>query len=87
MIRIALAAVAVLTLAGLPVHAAPTDTPMAVGSLALPMPKALFRHVASNGTTKPAGAALDRRNGTTPDLDRRSRELHRLIATSICTGC
>ncbi|ACA15867.1 hypothetical protein M446_1351 [Methylobacterium sp. 4-46] len=47
----------------------------------------VVRHVTSLGTTKPDGAALDARAGTRPDLDRRSRDLARLIATSICRGC
>ncbi|WP_280944443.1 hypothetical protein [Methylobacterium sp. C1] len=41
----------------------------------------------TNGTTKPAGPAPDGRGGTTAALDLKSRDLHALIATSICTGC
>jgi len=87
MTRSAFAAVALIAIAGLPVRAAPVDhLPVAVGSTSM-MPQALFRHVESNGTTKPTGAALDGRGGTTAALDRKSRDLHTLIATSICTGC
>jgi hypothetical protein len=87
MTRSAIAAIALITFASLPVRAASVDhLPAAVGT-ASAMPKALFRHVTSNGTTKPTGAALDGRGGTTAALDRKSRDLHNLIATSICTGC
>ncbi|SEG66543.1 MULTISPECIES: hypothetical protein [unclassified Methylobacterium] len=87
MTRSAFAAIALIAIAGLPAHAAPVDhLPAAVGA-ASTMPQAPFRHVASNGTTKPTGSALDGRVGTTAALDRKSRDLHHLIATSICTGC
>lgn len=87
MTRSALAAIALIAIAGIPAHAAPIDhLPAAVGS-ASTMPHVPFRHVAPNGTTKPAGSALDGRGGTTATLDRKSRDLHHLIATSICTGC
>ncbi|WP_408903024.1 hypothetical protein [Methylobacterium radiotolerans] len=85
MIRSALTVVALFSIATLPVRAAPIDAPRVVATAALP--KAQFRHVTMNGTTKPAGLSLDGRSGTTPDLDRKSGELHRLLATSICTGC
>ena len=87
MTRPAFAAIALITFAPFPVSAAPVDhLPAAVGS-ASTMPQALFRQVTSNGTTKPGGSALDGRSGTTAALDRKSRALHNLIATSICTGC
>lgn len=87
MTRSAFAAIALIAVAGLPVRAAPVDHLPAAVTSASTMPQALFRHVASSGTTKPAGAALDGRAGTTAALDRKSRALHDLIAASICTGC
>lgn len=87
MTRSAFAAIALIAIAEFPVRAAPVDhLPAAVGSPST-MPQALFRHVEANGTTKPKGSALDGRGGTTAALDRKSRDLHNLIATSICTGC
>ena len=52
-----------------------------------PNEQILFRHVTPLGTTKPNGAALDERLGTSPALERRSRELDRLIAIRICSRC
>lgn len=50
-------------------------------------PTSSFRHITATGTTKPGGATLDVRRGTTMSLDRKSQELGRYIATAICTGC
>lgn len=47
----------------------------------------LLRQVARSDVTKPAGAALDARPGTKPNLDTRSHRLHHLIRTSVCNGC
>ncbi len=56
-------------------------------ALAMMIPLHAFRHVAANGTTKPAGAVLDDRGGLTPALREREREIQRLVATTICRGC
>lgn len=47
----------------------------------------LFRHVAASGTTKPPGASLDQRVGTSMHLIREDIRLSRVIRTAICTGC
>lgn len=46
-----------------------------------------IRHVAASGTTKPDGAAVDARLGTSPRLARRSLEIGREIRMAICAGC
>ncbi|WP_407519542.1 hypothetical protein [Methylobacterium oryzisoli] len=46
-----------------------------------------FRHVSAVGQTKPPGAALDWRAGTTPRLDAKSHHLDQLINTMICSRC
>jgi hypothetical protein len=46
-----------------------------------------FRRVSAVGQTKPPGAALDRRAGTTPGLDAQSHRLDQLISTTICGRC
>ncbi len=46
-----------------------------------------FRRVSSVGQTKPPGAALDWRAGTTTGLDAQSRRLDQLISTTICSRC
>ncbi|MGY2048571.1 hypothetical protein [Methylobacterium sp. JK268] len=56
----------------------------ALAGTAMPQP---FRMVTALGVTKPVGSPLDARAGTRPDLDRRSREIDRIIATAICRGC
>src|SRR4051812_30692549 len=43
-----------------------------------------FRQVSAVGQTKPPGASLDERHGTTPALDANSHRLDWLIRTSIC---
>lgn len=43
--------------------------------------------IAPTGQTKPPGAPVGDRAGTTPDLDRKSRELDRQISKGICKGC
>lgn len=45
------------------------------------------RQVAAGGTTKPPGAALDARRGTSPTLAALDMRLDRLVRTAICTGC
>lgn len=47
----------------------------------------LFRHVAATGTTKPLGASLDHRLGTSMRLTTADMRLSRAIRTAICTGC
>lgn len=44
-----------------------------------------FRRVSAVGQTKPPGAALDWRVGTTPGLDAQSHRLDQIISTTICT--
>lgn len=46
-----------------------------------------FRRLSTVGQTKPPGAALDWRVGTTPRLDAQSHRLDQLINTSICSRC
>jgi hypothetical protein len=46
-----------------------------------------FRRVSAVGQTKPPGAALDWRAGTTPGLDAQSHRLDQLITTTICSRC
>jgi hypothetical protein len=46
-----------------------------------------FRQVSAVGATKPPGAALDDRQGTTPSLDADSHRVRQLIRSSICRGC
>jgi hypothetical protein len=46
-----------------------------------------FRRVSAVGQTKPPGAALDWRAGTTPGLDAQSHRLDQLISTTICGRC
>lgn len=46
-----------------------------------------FRHVIANGTTKPPGAALDDRRGSSMALVAIDMRLDRLVRTAICTGC
>ncbi len=46
-----------------------------------------FRRVSAVGQTKPPGAALDWRAGTTSGLDAQSHRLDNLISTTICRGC
>ena len=46
-----------------------------------------FRRVSAVGQTKPPGAALDLRAGTTPRLDAQSHRLDQLISTTICSRC
>jgi len=53
----------------------------------LPRATTLFRHVASNGTTKPLGAPVDQRLGTSPHLATADMRLSRAIRAAICTGC
>ena len=56
----------------------PAPTPPSIPSV---------RNVTSLGTTKPSGAVLDARGGTTPRLATESRRLDRLIRTAVCIGC
>lgn len=56
-------------------------------SISLPTATTLFRHVATNGTTKPLGAPLDQRLGTSMHLTTADMRLSRAIRTAICTGC
>ena len=46
-----------------------------------------FRRVSAVGQTKPPGAALDWRAGTTPALDAQSRRLDQHISDTICSRC
>lgn len=46
-----------------------------------------FRQVTANGTTKPLGAALDDRRGTSMALAAIDMRLDRIVRTSICRGC
>ncbi|GJD53558.1 hypothetical protein OPKNFCMD_6335 [Methylobacterium crusticola] len=46
-----------------------------------------FRRVSAVGQTKPSGAALDWRAGTTSGLDAQSHRLDQLISTTICSRC
>lgn len=46
-----------------------------------------FRHVTAVGVTKPAGATLDGRLGTRPDLEAERARLGRLVRTAVCSGC
>lgn len=43
--------------------------------------------ITETGQTKPPGAPVGDRAGTTPELDRKSRELDRQISKGICRGC
>lgn len=62
-------------------------SPTFAASSLVKSPISLFRHITATGTTKPGGATLDVRRGTTMSLDHKSQELGRYIATAICTGC
>ena len=72
---LSLATVIVLTAAALP-------GPAGSAPLTLMAP-----YVSALGVTKPSGSALDRRRGTSPRLDRLSRQLEHRIERGICTGC
>lgn len=43
--------------------------------------------ITGTGQTKPPGDTLGGRAGTTPELERKSRQLDREITTGICKGC
>ncbi|WP_056093290.1 hypothetical protein [Methylobacterium sp. Leaf99] len=53
----------------------------------LPTATTLLRHVAANGTTKPLGAPVDQRLGTSLHLATADMRLSRAIRAAICTGC
>src|SRR4051794_31399485 len=66
-------------------HSLP-EAPAAAQPARLPLlhVRAGFRQVSAVGQTKPPGAALDARRGTTVSLDAESHLLDQLIQTSIC---
>lgn len=53
----------------------------------LPATATVLAHVTTTGTTKPPGAALDGRLGTSPALDDAGKRLGALVRLGICTGC
>lgn len=53
----------------------------------LPATTFLLARATTSGTTKPPGAALDGRLGTSPALENASRRLDALVRMAICTGC
>lgn len=46
-----------------------------------------FRHVTATGTTKPPGAALDDRGGTSMTLAAADLRVKQLVRSAICRGC
>lgn len=66
-----------------------SETPAAAKPVQLPPLHTTmgFRRVSAVGQTKPLGAALDWRAGTTPALDAQSHRLDQLISTTICSRC
>ncbi|MDE4915249.1 hypothetical protein PQI07_32200 [Methylobacterium sp. 092160098-2] len=72
-----------------PVNGGTSEVPAVAQLVHLPMLHVGtgFRRVSAVGQTKPAGAALDERAGSTAALDARSRQLDWLINNAICTGC
>lgn len=45
------------------------------------------RSTTGTGQTKPGGDTLDARDGTTPELENKSRDIDRKIINGICRGC
>lgn len=66
-----------------------SEVPAAAQLVHLPMLHVAtgFRRVSAVGQTKPPGAALDERAGSTAALDAKSRQLDWLINNAICSGC
>lgn len=54
---------------------------------ASPVVSGLLRHITATGTTKPNGAVLDGRLGTSPFLEAADRRIDRVVRTAICRGC
>lgn len=63
------------------------DAAVRPAGISIPTAANLFRHVAVNGTTKPPGASLDHRLGTSMRLTTADMRLSRAIRTAICKGC
>ena len=61
--------------------------PNARGTMTAPDVFRFMRQITTVGATKPPGAALDHRLGTTPRLDLASRLLDQRIRTTSCAGC
>ena len=84
----ALIVLALAALGAWPPRAAAADTLSdALGTMTAPSVARLMRQITTVGATKPPGAVLDHRLGTTPRLDLASRLLDQRISTTICAGC